>query len=137
MGDLEDLLGERSFMSDSQDAIPFYDLASRNSNLNLTGESMLRICNWWAPIFRANFKINAILCMEVRGNIIKQLIIMVFLSHFKQLSQQYSISKMSLIMSFSPSTPRKKKSNIHMSTDWISKVGLHSRMLRQKQSDVG
>lgn len=41
-----------------QDTIPFCGLVARSSNLNLTGESMLRICNCWIPIFGANFKIN-------------------------------------------------------------------------------
>lgn len=37
---------------------PFCGLAARSSNLNLTGEPTLRICNWWIPIFGANFKTN-------------------------------------------------------------------------------
>lgn len=55
---MEDLLSERSFMSDCQDPIPFGGLPDRSHNLNLTGEPMLRIYNWWIPIFGASFKIN-------------------------------------------------------------------------------
>lgn len=33
-------------------------LAARNSNLNLTGEPMLRIHNWRIPILGDNFQIN-------------------------------------------------------------------------------
>lgn len=33
-------------------------LAAGSSNLNFTGEPMLKIRNWWIPIFGDNFKIN-------------------------------------------------------------------------------